>query len=106
MLVLKGNAMKSDVIQSMMSTRRCVCYEYSDNAIVNDAIWINSAEHPLSDVLDEIWWDLTVYNFEENYDYLIIYTQMRECDLQDFMYELRHHSHDHYCRQIVLACMD
>ena len=107
MLILKGNAMKSDVIQSMMSTRRCVCYEYSDNAVVNGSVWINSTEHSLDDILDAMRWDLEVYNFEiDLYDYVVIYTQMRECDLQDFMYELRYRSHDHYCRQLILACMD
>ena len=82
-----------------------MCYEYSDNPVVNDSVWINSKEYSLMKLWDDLYWDLVVYP-DDHYDYLIIYTQMRECDLQDFIYELRQRERSYVCRQLVLACMD
>lgn len=104
MLVLKGKAMKSDVINCIISNNKCICYEYGSYPVCNGSIFGNVKKHSLSSLLAEID-DSLMYNTDDFYDYLIVYTNMNEYELSEFVHNLSVREKWFRCRQIIVACI-
>lgn len=118
MLILKGNSMKSDVVNHIMQTSNSICFEYSDKPVCKNSFYMDSTRHSLPLLLAQI--DATLMHSNNNelievdgvrFDYIIIYTNVKESDigLQYFINGLqtRHLNNwfKYKYKNILIACV-
>lgn len=97
--------MKSVVFDIIKQNSKSICYEYNDYPIGDGNIFADSTQHSLSSLLAEMD-DMLIRQAFDMYDYLLIYTNMPESHLIEFIVDLRRREKNYMCRQIILACVD
>ena len=105
MLTLKGDCGKSRVVEILMYSTNSICFMYNDFPSVFDAISLDCREYSLNDLLKCISDTLkeAVVN-DDHYDYLFIYTNQDEGNLQSIINWLNENKLNIPCRDIILTC--
>ena len=103
MLILKGDAMKSHVINCVRDRANCKCYDYSSTPNLYGVVYADRNKYSLSSLLAEID-SVLMYAYEKHYDYLIVYTDLNENDILEFIDDLKKREGQYLCRQIIIAC--
>ena len=106
MLILKGDCGKSRVAEILMNATTSICFVYDDYfPFVFNAINSDCREYSLNDFLECISDTLEEAVINNNrYDYLFIYTNQDEENLQDIINWLNEYRYNVPCRDIVLTC--
>lgn len=106
MLILKGDCGKSRVIDILMDKTNSICFVYNDYPLIFNAIGLDSREYSLGNFLECISDTLkeAVVN-DEHYDYLLVYTNKDEIDLQEIINWLNKYRWNIPCRDIILTCV-
>ena len=105
MLILKGDVGKSRVIDILMNKTNSICLEYYDYPVIFEAICLDSREYSLEDFLECISDEMkyAVVN-DKHYEYLLVYTNQSEEDLQDIVNWLDKYRCKIPCRDIIVTC--
>ena len=105
MLILKGDVGKSRVIDILMNKTNSVCLVYYDYPVICEAICLDSREYSLKDFLTCISDETkeAVVN-DKHYDYLLVYTNANEEDLQEIISWLDKHRCKIPYRDIIVTC--
>ncbi len=106
MLILKGDYGKSRVVDFLMDKSNSLCFMYYDHPVICNSIGMDSREYSLKDFLECISDTLKGIAIEnKHYDYLIIYTNNDEIDLQEIINWINNHRWDIPCRDVILTCV-
>lgn len=106
MLILKGDVGKSRVVDMLMDKTSSICFVYNDYPLIFNSIGIDSREYSLTDFLEYISDTLKRKLIDgDYYDYLIVYTNQDEIDLQNIINWLNKHRWNIPCRDIILTCV-
>lgn len=106
MLILKGDYGKSRVVDFLMDKSNSLCFMYYDHPVIFNSIGLDSREYSLEDFLECISDTLKRVVIEDkHYDYLIIYTNNDEIDLQGIINWINKHRWDIPCRDVILTCV-
>ncbi len=105
MLILKGNCGKSRVIDILADRTNSICFIYDDYLLIFDSFTVNSEKYSLNDFIKCISDTLKeeIAN-DKRYDYLLIYTNQNEEDLQEVVDWLNKYRFNIPCRDIILTC--
>ena len=105
MLILKGDLGKSRVIDILMDNTNSICFVYYGHPFSFDAFYLDSREYSLEDFLECIFNGMkhAVTN-DKYYDYLLIYTNQNEEDLQDIINWLDNYKYEIPCRDVIVTC--
>lgn len=83
MLILKGNAGKSRIIDILMSKTNSACFVYNDYPLIYKSISVDSSQYSIDDFVECISDTMKDYIVnDEHYQYLLIYTNQKEEDLR------------------------
>lgn len=107
MIILKGDCGKSRVVENLMNTTNSICFMYNDFPSTFSAISLDCREYSLSDFLECISSTLEKTAVgDERYDYLLIYTNQDEENLQVIInwLKLNEDKGNIPCRDIILTC--
>ena len=106
MLILKGDYGKSRVVDILMDKTNSICFVYNDYPLIFNAIGVDSREYSLDDFLECISDTIkeVVIN-DKHYDYLLVYTNQDEIDLQEIINWLNKNRWGIPCRDIILTCV-
>lgn len=108
MLILKGNAMKSEIINRIMEYGDSICFTYYDNPVVysnsDNNFFVNKNEYSLEDLFNEIdsMFEKDLYN--EYFRYLIIYTNENENKLKRYIDWMEENRIAFRCSEILITC--
>ena len=105
MIIIKGDVGKSRVIDILMNKTNSICFEYYDYPVIFEAICLDSKEYSLKDFLECISDEIknSVIN-DRHYDYLLVYTNENEENLQEIIDWLNKYRCTIPCRDIVVTC--
>ena len=105
MLIVKGDYGKSRVIDILMAHTNSICFVYNHYSLIYESICVDSNEYSLENFLECISYELkdTVVK-DKHYEYLLVYTNQNEEDLQEIIGWLEKHKLKIPCRDIVLTC--
>ena len=105
MLTLKGDYGKSRVIDALMTHTNSLCFVYNNYYLIYESICVDSDEYSLEDFLECISDELKDAVIKgKHYEYLLVYTNQREKDLQDIINWLDKYKCKIPCRDIILTC--
>ena len=107
MIILKGECGKSRVIENLMNTTNSICFMYDNFPSTFSTISLDCREYSLNDFLECISNTLEKAAIDdEHYDYLLIYTNQDEENLQVIInwLKLNEYKDNIPCRDIILAC--
>ena len=83
MLILRGNAGKSRIIDILMDQTNSVCFVYNDYPLIYESICVDSAQYSIEDFVECLSDTIKDYIVNgKHYSYLLIYTNQIEEDLQ------------------------
>ena len=105
MLMLKGNTGKSKFIYNLIG--RNLCFEYCEDSIGIGEYWMSSLNHSLEEYKDYIkacLYEEDKSNKDNLYEYLIIYTNEREEDLEDFISWIKDNERWFLCANVLITC--
>lgn len=106
MLIVKGDCGKSRVIDILMDKTNSICFVYNDYPLIFESIGVDSREYSLEDFLECISDTLEEEAIsDKHYDYLLVYTNQDEIDLQEIINWLNKNRWNIPCRDIVLTCV-
>ena len=107
MQILKANTQKSITVSFILSSTKSVGFVYHDTPVyISDETFIvDSSEYTLDDLLECIQ-EQTKVSTTQYYDYLVVYTNRTEGELQDFIGKLDglHKRHIVSCKEVLVAC--
>ena len=105
MLILKGYGGKSTAIGIIMNTTNSICFVYNNYPILFDSICVDSTEYSLENFLECISEELkeAIAN-DKHYDYLLVYTDQNEEDLQEIINWIENDRWKIPCRDIIVTC--
>lgn len=106
MLILKGNSMKSDIINSIVQNRKCICFEYHDNPVCFESFFVDSSKYTLDDLINEIDSIFESSFCDTFFDYLLVYTNEKENTLKKYCKWLEDNRRALRCREIIVTCVD
>ena len=108
MLILKGNSMKSEIVNSLMRDGSSICYAYDDMPVTYGeyAFFVDKKEYPLEDFFNEIYSDFIDTYKDDYYKYLIIYTNEKEDTLKQYNDWIEENRIVFRCCQILITCKD
>lgn len=106
MLILKGNAGKSRVIDILMEQTGSVCFVYNDYPLIFNAICVDSKEYSLDDFFNEIEFMFEKDFATEYFQYLLIYTNEKERSLKRYLKWLEDNRQALRCGQIIITCRE
>lgn len=108
MLVLKGNAGKSEIINSIMKDNGFICYAYYDMPVIygDNAFIVDSNEYSLKEFFDGIYSEFVDVLHDEYYRYLIIYTNNKENELKQYIDWIKENRKVFRCGQILITCTE
>lgn len=105
MLIVKGDCGKSRVVDVLMAHTNSICFVYNNYPLIYESICVDSNEYSLEKFLECISDELKYAAIsDKHYDYLLVYTNQSEEDLQDIINWLDKHKFKIPCRDIVLTC--
>lgn len=104
-LVLKGNNGKSRAVDDLVKYTDSICFVYYDHCVIynTDSIFVYNKEHSLID-LQTIITEVMDENDDYPYTYLVVYTNEKEENLQEFIVWLNHNKPLFHCRDILITC--
>lgn len=82
MLLLKGKAGKSIILEVVHKNTYALTYVYYNQPVIEDCVWVNSDSMEFGEFLTELDNQLKTYNCM-HYDYLIIYTNKGETSIKN-----------------------
>ena len=106
MLILKGKTMKSDILNSIAQSRKCICFEYHDNPVCFESFFVDSSKYTFDDLLNEIDFVFEKNFYDTYFDYLLIYTNEKEDDVKRHSKWLEDDRQVLRCREIIITCVD
>lgn len=108
MLILKGNSMKSEIVNSLMRDGHSVCYAYDDMPVVYGeyAFFVDKKECSLEDFFNEVYSDFVAMCQDDCYKYLIIYTNEKKGTLKKYIDWMEKNKSIFHCCQILITCKD
>ena len=83
MLLLKGKAGKSIILEVVHKNTHALTYVYYNQPVIEDSIWVNSDSVEFDEFLTELDNQLKLYGNSMYYDYLIIYTNKGETPIKN-----------------------
>lgn len=105
MLIVKGKSQKSVLASILLNKTKSICFQYYDMPIIFDSIYVDSREASLNDFIECIAEELKNLNADEkHYDYLIIYTNEKEEDLEELIDWLNEYRWKIFCKDILVMC--
>ena len=104
MLILKGKAMKSDILNSIAQSRKCICFEYHDNPVCFESVFVDSSKYTFDDLISEIDFVFEKDFYDTFFDYLLIYTNEKESKINKCFKWLEDNKQALHCREIIVAC--
>lgn len=109
MQILKANNYKSATITFITNSTRSLCVTYDDMPIhqMGCNTWnafVNSSDFTLDYLLEQI--EELMKEATRQLDYIIVYTNRTEDELQDFISKLDglHKYHFGSCKEVLVAC--
>lgn len=106
MLILKGKAMKSDILNSIAQNRKCICFEYHDNPVCLESFFVDSSKYTLDDLFNEIDFIFEKDFYDTYFNYLLIYTNEKEDDVKRYSKWLEDNRRVLRCGEIIITCVD
>lgn len=103
MLMLKGNCRKSSFVEVLMDKTNSICFVYHDYPLVYNSICVDSLKYSLED-LKECILDEFKASCDKHHTYMIIYTNKKEEDLEDFIRWLDNYNWCYFCEDIIVTC--
>lgn len=105
MLIVKGDYGKSRVVDILMAHTNSICFVYNNYPLIYESICVDSNEYSLEDFLECISDELKdAVIKDKHYEYLFVYTNQNEKDLQDIVSWLDKYRCRLPCRDIVVTC--
>lgn len=105
MLILKGYGGKSTAIGIIMNATDSICFVYNEYPILYSSICVDSREYSLENFLECISEELKeAFANDKHYDYLLIYTNQNEEDLQGIVEWAENNRCKIPCRDIIVTC--
>ena len=105
MLILKGNRGKSRAIDIIADRTNSICFVYNDGPLIFDSIGVDSRTYSLKDFFDCIIETIDQEIIDgKHYDYLLVYTNQKEEDLQDIVNWIENNRWEIPCRDVILSC--
>lgn len=105
MLIVRGINQKSVLVNILMDKTNSICFQYCDYPVIWDSVCVDNKEHSLSDFIECIAEEFKRVNADRtHYDYLIIYTNEKEEDLNELVKWLREHRWRIFCKDILVMC--
>lgn len=105
MLVLRGIAGKSLVVNDLLEHTNSICFEYHFPPIIKNSIFLEDNRHTLEDLKECIMEYFKTYT-DEHYTYLIVYTNLKEEDAKDFYEWMKYNEHLFNCVNSIVACCE
>lgn len=102
MLIVKGKNGKSLLVQILADHTESICFEYHEYPVMYGSFYVDSEIYSLSDFIDFI----KDYNDENHYDYLIIYTNEKEDNLNELIDFLNKHKLNIFYKSIIVMCKE
>ena len=107
MLIVKGIAQKSILANILLDKTKSICFQYYDMPVIWGSICVDSNEYSLVELAECIEEEFEVLNAEEkHFDYLIIYTNEKEKDLEGFINWLDEYRWKICCNDIIVMCKE
>lgn len=108
MLILKGNSMKSEIVNSLMRDGHSVCYAYDDTPVIygEHAFFVDKRECPLWVFFDRLYSKFIDTYKDDYYKYLIIYTNEKEDTLKEYIDWIKENRIAFRCCQILITCKE
>lgn len=105
MLIVKGKNQKSILANILMDKTNSICFEYHDDKpVVYNSIFGESTRYTLESLLEFIIEEPEALDVESPYDYLIIYTNKKEEELNEFINGLNEHRWRVSFKDILVMC--
>lgn len=105
MLILKGNVGKSRVIDILMSQTNSVCFVYNDYPLINESICVDSTQYGIEGLIACVSHTMKDYIVnDKHYNYLLIYTNQKEEDLQKLTDWIERYKWEFPVRGIIVTC--
>lgn len=83
MLILRGNAGKSRIIDILMNHTKSIGFVYNDYPLIYESICVDSTQYSMNDFVECISDAMKDYVVNgERYSYLLIYTNQKEEELR------------------------
>ena len=107
MLIVKGKALKSVLANILMDKTNSICFQYYDTPVICDSICVDSNKYSLMDFIECIAEEFKRVNAGRTHrDYLIIYTNEKEENLQLLINWLNEHRWRIWCKDILVMCKE
>ena len=105
MLIVKGETQKSILANILMDNTKSICFQYYDMPVIHDSICVDSNEYSLRDFIECIAKELLRINaYKVHYDYLIVYTNEKEENINELVEWLNKHRWRVFCKDILVMC--
>ena len=108
-LVLKGENNKSTVTGLILGSTHSLCIEYYDYPIALYSWFLNKREYSLENLkecIEEAFEYERKDNPEKHYDYLIVYTNEKEKDLDELISWLKEYYCPIFCGAVLVTCKE
>ncbi len=107
MLIVKGKNGKSVLAQILVHHTQSICFEYYDYPVMYFSYCVDSEIYSLTEFAEYIEEELENLNADErHYDYLIIYTNEKEEDLEGLINWLDENKCRICCKDIIVMCKE
>lgn len=107
MLIVKGKTQKSVLANTLMDKTESICFEYYDIPVIQRGIHLNKSEYSLNDFIECIAEEFEFMRKDDtHYDYVIIYTNESEEDLNELINYVKNNRWKIRCRNIIAMCTD
>lgn len=100
MQILKSEVQKSVTVQHILNDTNSMCFVYYEQPLQFEHFWIDSREYTHDDLKECIMSNIPT----KQCDYLIIYTNQPEIEIQGLVGWLDYNSHKFNCNEIIVTC--
>lgn len=108
-LVLKGNSGKSVVTGLIHNNTNNIYIEYYDRSVMFDCWWLDNREYSLDNLrecIEETLEEERNTNPDKIYDYLIVYTNEKEQDLEELIGWMKSYKSPAHCCMALITCKE
>lgn len=105
MLMIKGDNGKSVVANILLDSTNSKCFVYNDYPVINNSLCVDSTKYSLAEFMQCIKeYHTNIAHPDDQYDYLIIYTNQTEISLKRFIGWLVEYNNFFCCKDIIVMC--
>lgn len=104
MLIVKGKARKSTLVNILMDATNSICFQYYDAPVIWNSICVDKTEYSLNNLIECIEEEFAMIGIDEHYDYLIIYTNESEEDLKELIDWMNNYKYAIPCKDVLIMC--